>query len=112
MTTKHGDPLNGGEAPSPGAPPWLADGRMHGLTRRGFLGAATAAAGALASPWMALGPARAEDAAEAEERAKVEAAIPAKALVPPRKPRKLLIFDLNVAYAGTGPFARPTWPSR
>jgi type 1 glutamine amidotransferase/sugar phosphate isomerase/epimerase len=102
MTTKHGDPLNSGEALSPGALPWCADGRPYGLTRRGFLGAATAAAGALASPWAALAPARAEDAAEAEERAKVEAAIPAKALVPPRKPRKLLIFDLNVAYGGHG----------
>ena len=34
------------------------------------------------------------------EQDRIEAAIPTKALVPPRKPRKLLIFDLNVGYGG------------
>lgn len=34
------------------------------------------------------------------ERQKIEAALPAQAPVPPRKPRKLLIFDLNVGYPG------------
>jgi type 1 glutamine amidotransferase len=35
-----------------------------------------------------------------EERLKIEQAIPAKAVVAPRKPRKLLVFDLNVGYPG------------
>jgi len=35
-----------------------------------------------------------------DEQQRVEAAIPAKAFVQPRKPRRLLIFDLNVGYAG------------
>jgi len=37
-----------------------------------------------------------------EDRQRIEAAIPTKALVPPQKPRKLLIFDLNVGYGGHG----------
>ncbi|MBM4081693.1 MAG: ThuA domain-containing protein, partial [Planctomycetes bacterium] len=37
-----------------------------------------------------------------EDRQRIEAAIPAKALVSPQKPRKLLIFDLNVGYGGHG----------
>ena len=35
-----------------------------------------------------------------DERQKIEQALPAKAVVPPAKPRKLLIFDLNVGYPG------------
>ncbi|MFH1918506.1 MAG: ThuA domain-containing protein, partial [Planctomycetota bacterium] len=35
-----------------------------------------------------------------EERIKIEEAIPAKAFVEPSRPRKLLIFDLNVGYGG------------
>ena len=35
-----------------------------------------------------------------EERRKIEAAIPAKAFAVPAKPRKLLIFNLNVGYPG------------
>jgi type 1 glutamine amidotransferase/sugar phosphate isomerase/epimerase len=66
------------------------------VTRRHFLRYAVATTGMLATPW--LGAAE----AEASERQKIEAAIPAKALVPPRKPRKLLIFDLNVNYGGHG----------
>ncbi|MBI4661991.1 MAG: ThuA domain-containing protein [Verrucomicrobia bacterium] len=38
--------------------------------------------------------------AQDSERQKVEAALPTQAPVPPRKPRKLLIFDLNVGYGG------------
>jgi len=38
----------------------------------------------------------------AEDQRKIEAALPANAFVPPRKPRKLLIFDLNVGYGGHG----------
>jgi type 1 glutamine amidotransferase/sugar phosphate isomerase/epimerase len=44
-------------------------------------------------------PANAQGVPDAE-RAKIEAALPAQAPVPPRKPRKLLIFDLNVGYPG------------
>jgi type 1 glutamine amidotransferase len=41
------------------------------------------------------------------ERSKIEEAIPAEAPAKPAKPRKLLIFDLNVGYGGHGsiPFA-------
>jgi type 1 glutamine amidotransferase len=35
-----------------------------------------------------------------EDRAKIEAAIPAKAPAVPKKPRRLLVFDLNVNYGG------------
>jgi len=38
--------------------------------------------------------------AEAGAREKIEAALPSKAFAVPRKPRKLLIFDLNVGYGG------------
>jgi len=34
------------------------------------------------------------------ERLRIEEAMPPKAIVPPGKPRKLLIFDLNVGYGG------------
>jgi type 1 glutamine amidotransferase len=37
---------------------------------------------------------------QAEQRQKIEAALPAKAFVSPRKPRRLLTFDLNVNYGG------------
>jgi type 1 glutamine amidotransferase len=37
---------------------------------------------------------------DAEHRQKIEAALPAKAFATPRKPRRLLIFDLNVNYGG------------
>jgi type 1 glutamine amidotransferase len=36
----------------------------------------------------------------AEERQKIEAALPKQASVKPKKPRKLLVMDLNVAYPG------------
>jgi type 1 glutamine amidotransferase len=36
------------------------------------------------------------------QRQKIEAALPAKAFAAPAKPRKLLIFDLNVIYGGHG----------
>lgn len=37
-----------------------------------------------------------------EDRLKIEQAIPAKPCVTPQKPRKLLVFDLNVGYPGHG----------
>jgi len=79
--------------------PRVAEARSGGVTRRGFLESATAAAGMLAAPWIRLAPA-AEVAPETADREKIEAAIPAKAAAAPRKPRKLLIFDLNVGYGG------------
>ncbi|HEY5908984.1 MAG TPA: ThuA domain-containing protein [Verrucomicrobiae bacterium] len=36
----------------------------------------------------------------AEERARIEQALPQKSLAPPAKPRRLLIFTLNVGYGG------------
>ena len=45
-------------------------------------------------------PVRPRAAVKPEERAKIEAAIPDEAFVTPAKPRKLLIFDLNVGYPG------------
>ena len=68
------------------------------VTRRAFL--ARAATGAVA---LTGGPAilrAAQPAAADTERDLIEAAIPARAFAPPRKPRKLLIFDRNVNYGG------------
>lgn len=54
---------------------------------------------ALALVWLGRVPADGQGVPEAE-RQKVEAAIPATAIAKPLKPRKLLIFDLNVNYGG------------
>ena len=70
------------------------------MTRRRFFGKTAAASAMLTLPSLGLIPARAQVNAEADERQKVEAAIPAKAFATPRKPRKLLIFELNVNYGG------------
>jgi len=70
------------------------------LTRRRFLGAATAGAAALAVPWADVLAADAPAASENADREKIEAALPATAPAAPRKPRRLLIFDLNVGYGG------------
>lgn len=70
-----------------------------GFTRRHFLHLTAAAAGAWATPGLAS--AAAPIASDAE-RQQIEAAIPTKAPAPPRKPRKLLIFDLNVNYGSHG----------
>ena len=43
---------------------------------------------------------RTPDTLPAEDRQKIEAAIPQRALAKPKKPRKLLVLDLNVAYGG------------
>ncbi len=98
MTMKRRDRLKDAAA-APKDPHPFAAARAGRLTRRGFLAGATAAASMLASPWPGLGPG-AEIVLDAEELAKVEAALPAKAPAQPRKPRKLLIFDLNVQYGG------------
>jgi type 1 glutamine amidotransferase/sugar phosphate isomerase/epimerase len=44
------------------------------------------------------GPERLSDA----DRAGIEAAVPAQAMAKPKKPRKLLVIDLNIAYPGHG----------
>jgi type 1 glutamine amidotransferase len=43
---------------------------------------------------------RKPDTLPAEERQKIEAALPQRARAVPKKPRKLLVLDLNVAYGG------------
>jgi len=74
--------------------------RTRGTTRRDFLGSTAAAAGMLAAPWLGLLAAEAQVVLEPGQRQRIEAAIPTKAFVPPRRHRKLLIFDLNVGYGG------------
>jgi len=66
---------------------------------------AIGAAAMLAALWCGLAAAGARAAVSPQERQKIEAALPAKAVVPPRKPRKLLIFGLNVGYGGHGSIA-------
>ncbi len=70
------------------------------ITRRDFLGSTVSAAGILAAPWLGLTTAEAQVVIEPGQRQRIEAAIPTKAFVPPRRHRKLLIFDLNVGYGG------------
>lgn len=55
-----------------------------------------------ATTWLRPSAARAQGTPSPEDCQKIEAAIPAKAPATPRKPRKLLIFDLNVGYGGHG----------
>ena len=71
-------------------------------TRRDFLGSLVATAGLVAGSrcWLTTGKARV--ALNSKDRQHIEAAIPNKAFVTPRKPRMLLIFDLNVGYGGHG----------
>ncbi|MCX6903458.1 MAG: ThuA domain-containing protein, partial [Verrucomicrobia bacterium] len=69
-------------------------------SRREFLGRAAVAAGVFTAPWVPMVAAEAQVVLEADERQKVEAAVPSQAIVPPLKPRKLLIFDGNVNYGG------------
>lgn len=47
-------------------------------------------------------PIRGPERLPEKDRAGVEAAVPAEAQVKPKKPRKLLVLDLNVAYPGHG----------
>ena len=68
------------------------------ITRRGFLGNTVTTAGVLAVPWLDLANARGNLAGGEGQR--VEVAIPAHAPAKPRKPRRLLVFDLNVGYGG------------
>ena len=100
MGAKQRHPLSGGASASPEVTRGPADARAGEMTRRGFLGGATAAAGMLAAPWLGSASAESPADAEAAERERSEAAIPAKAAIAPRKARRLLIFDLNVGYGG------------
>ncbi|MBM4025197.1 MAG: hypothetical protein FJ280_07285, partial [Planctomycetes bacterium] len=73
---------------------------MKTTTRRSLLGGALGATGLLAMSWLRRAGAQSQRMPESEQRQKIEAALPAKAFVTPRKPRRLLIFDLNVNYGG------------
>ncbi len=53
-------------------------------------------------PKVTSQPARPRIVIPPQELRKIEEAIPPKAFVAPRKPRKLLIFELNVGYGGHG----------
>jgi len=66
------------------------------------LGGATAM---LAALWLGLPAEGAQANPDAKVLEQIEAAIPANAPVPRSKPRKLLIFDLNVGYGGHGSIA-------
>ncbi len=72
------------------------------LTRRMFLGRTTAAASVLIAPWLEQAMAQPPARGDSQERQRIEHALPTKAPVTPRRPRKLLIFDLNIGYGGHG----------
>jgi type 1 glutamine amidotransferase/sugar phosphate isomerase/epimerase len=76
--------------------------QKKGKTRREFLGGVAATAGLLSIPRRLLMPIEAQAAPDSKDRQRIEAAIPKKAFATPRRPRKLLIFDLNVGYGGHG----------
>ena len=63
------------------------------FSRRSFLNGLVAGAAVTGLPMAGLG-------AGGEGRARIEAALPSKAPAVPKRPRRLLIFDLNVAYGG------------
>jgi type 1 glutamine amidotransferase len=71
-------------------------------TRRSLLAGAAGATGLFALSWLKRASGQTPRLSESEQRQKVEAALPAKAFASPRKPRRLLIFDLNVNYGGHG----------
>ncbi len=68
----------------------------------GCLGSPKALGQVPSSPLQPPGP---QFVISPQQRQKIEQAIPKKALVAPSKPRKLLIFDLNVGYGGHGSIA-------
>ena len=70
------------------------------LLLAGPLAGCVAAAAAASAPGETPNPASPPLVSDAAERSRIEAAMPAKAIAAPRKPRKLLIFDLNVNYGG------------
>ena len=76
--------------------------RRREITRRDFMGGILLAGGAMSLSGYGLSAARAQSDPDPAQRKRIEAAIPTQAFVPPRKQRKLLIFDLNVGYGGHG----------
>lgn len=72
------------------------------MTRRTFLGRTTAAAGVLVVPSFGSATAQPPTGTDSDERQRIEQAIPSEAPARPLRPRKLLIFDLNVGYGGHG----------
>jgi type 1 glutamine amidotransferase len=66
------------------------------MNRRRFL----AGAGAFSLAWPGFAPARAGPVVGDDERRRIEGALPSEAPGRPSKPRRLLIFDLNVGYGG------------
>lgn len=68
--------------------------------RRVFLGGVAATLGLFAMRRLGRVVAQVPAEAAPEDQKRIEAALPAKAFVTPRKPRRLLIFDLNVGYGG------------
>ncbi len=79
--------------------------RAISRARRAFLGGTAATVGLLALRRLGRAAAQPSAVTDSAELKRVEAAIPAKAFVAPRKPRRLLIFDLNVGYGGHGSIA-------
>jgi type 1 glutamine amidotransferase len=73
---------------------------MRTTSRRSLLSGTLGAAGVLAISCLRRAGGQTQRLSEAEQKQKIEAALPAKAFVTPRKPRRLLIFDLNVNYGG------------
>lgn len=70
------------------------------VTRRTFLGRTAATAGVLAASGLERAMAQPPAGGDTDDRQRIEQAIPTEAPAVPRRPRKLLIFDLNVNYGG------------
>ncbi len=74
--------------------------RVRRLTGILVVGLASAVSGVAGEPPKPLRASGETFTVTDDERQKIEAAIPAKPVVAPAKPRRLLIFDLNVGYGG------------
>ncbi|MHC4516958.1 MAG: ThuA domain-containing protein, partial [Planctomycetota bacterium] len=72
------------------------------MTRRALLSRTSAAVGALFVPAIERATAQTRVRERPREQQRIERAIPTEPFVGPRKPRRLLIFDLNVGYGGHG----------
>ena len=70
------------------------------VTRRTFLGRTVATAGVLAASGLERVMGQPQAGGDPDDRQRIERAIPAAAPAAPLRPRKLLIFDLNVNYGG------------
>ena len=76
--------------------------QKNNKTRREFLGSLATTAGLLSLPRHWLRTSEAGSPQNSKNQQRIEAAIPTKAFATPLKPRKLLIFTLNVGYGGHG----------